>query len=82
MDNEQNHSFELCDEGYVEAFVGIMIGKYGSKKLTLNQTGLITKVLKEANIKTVIHQKLLVLLLHWEKTKKVNRSLRNVTMQL
>ena len=49
-DDEHFHSFELRDEGGVGDFIGIRIEKEGSKKFTLTQTGLITKVLKEANM--------------------------------
>ena len=47
---EQWHYFELRDEGEVGDFLGIRIDKEGSKKCTLTQTGLITKVLKDADM--------------------------------
>ena len=47
---EQRHCFELRDEGEVGDFLGIRIDKEGSKKFTLTQTGLSTKVLKEASM--------------------------------
>ena len=49
-DDEQLHLFELRDKVEVDNILGIRIEKEGSKKFTLTQTGLVTKVLKEANM--------------------------------
>ena len=48
--DEQCHKFELRDEGEVGDFLGIRIEKAGPKKFHLTQTGLINKVLKEADM--------------------------------
>ena len=47
---KQRHYFDLQDEGEVGDFLGIRIEKEGSKKFTLTQTGLITKVLKDSGM--------------------------------
>ena len=47
---EQRHCFELRDEGEVGDFLGIRIEKEGPNKFIFTQTGLIDKVLKEANM--------------------------------
>ena len=49
-DEEQRHTFELCDEGEAGDFLVIRIVKSGSRQFTLSQPGLINKVLKAANM--------------------------------
>jgi hypothetical protein len=44
-DTEQQHSFQLRNEGEVGAFLGIQITKTGKRTFSLLQTGLISKVL-------------------------------------
>ena len=46
--NEQQHKFELRNEGEVGDFLGIRIEKMGDQHFLLSQPGLINKVLKEA----------------------------------
>ena len=48
--NEQRHTFELRDEGEVGDFLGIRIEKGANNTFTLSQSGLIQKVIKEANM--------------------------------
>ena len=48
--DEHCHSFDLRDEGEVGDFLGIHIEKTGSWKFLLTQTGLISKVIKEARM--------------------------------
>ena len=49
-DTEQRHSFQLCNEGEVGAFLGIQITKTGKRTFSLLQTGLISKVLSTAGM--------------------------------
>lgn len=49
-DAEQQHKFELRNEGEVGDFLGIRIKKTGSKKFLLSQPGLINKVIKETQM--------------------------------
>ena len=51
-EEETCHTFELRDEGEVGDFLCIKIAKTGSKKFTITQTGLITKILKKSNIES------------------------------
>ena len=61
-EEEQCHTFELRDEGKVGDFLGIRIEKTKSKIFTLTQTGLINRVLKEANMESCNNPKTLVAL--------------------
>jgi hypothetical protein len=47
---EQNHSFDLRDEGEVGDFLGIRIKKTVTSTFQLTQTGLIDKILKAAGL--------------------------------
>ena len=49
-DTEQQHSFQLRNEGEVGAFLGIQITKEGPRTFSLVQSGLIAKVLATANM--------------------------------
>ena len=49
-DTEQQHKFQLRNEGEVGAFLGIQITKTGKRTFSLLQTGLIAKVLNAANM--------------------------------
>jgi hypothetical protein len=49
-DDEQRHSFTLCDEGKVGNFLGIRIEKVGERTFKLTQLGLIEKVLQAAGM--------------------------------
>ena len=49
-DTEQQHTFQLRNEGEVGAFLGIQITKVGPRTFSLLQTGLIAKVLATANM--------------------------------
>jgi hypothetical protein len=48
--DENQHSFQLRDEGKVGDFLGIRIQKQGAGKFLLTQTGLIDKTLKAAGM--------------------------------
>mmetsp|Transcript_15176 Transcript_15176/g.18476 ORF Transcript_15176/g.18476 Transcript_15176/m.18476 type:complete len:103 (+) Transcript_15176:147-455(+) len=48
--NETQHSFCLRDEGAVGDFLGIRIDKQANNSFLLSQSGLINKVLKEADM--------------------------------
>ena len=48
--NEQQHKFELRNEGEVGDFLGIRIKKTGHQEFLLSQPGLIEKVIKEAQM--------------------------------
>ena len=49
-DTEQQHKFQLRNEGEVGAFLGIQITKTGKRTFSLLQTGLVAKVLKVAHM--------------------------------
>ena len=49
-DSEQRHTFQLRNEGEVDAFLGIQITKTGERTFELTQTGLIAKVLETAQM--------------------------------
>ena len=49
-DTEQQHKFQLRNEGEVGAFLGIQITKIGKRTFSLLQTGLVAKVLNVANM--------------------------------
>ena len=49
-DTEQQHKFQLRNEGEVGAFLGIQITKTGKQTFSLLQTGLVAKVLNVAHM--------------------------------
>jgi hypothetical protein len=53
--DENQHSFQLRDEGEVGDFLGIRIQKQGAGKFLLTQTGLIEKTLKAAGMEDAHH---------------------------
>ena len=50
QNEEQPHTFELCDEDYVSYSLRITIEKPNHNSFILSQTGLIDKVLKNLKI--------------------------------
>ena len=61
---EQRRVFELRDEDEVGDFLGIRIEKLGAQKFTLTQTGLISKVLKTANMESCNSDKNILIISH------------------